>query len=70
MKEVVNFANSFYNHARDGFKKVEDSIYNNRIDICKSCEYFDSEDMRCKNCGCFLDIKASWNSEKCPIDKW
>lgn len=70
MKEIVNFANSFYNHAKDSFKKVEDHVYNNRIDICKSCEYFDSEDMRCKNCGCFLDIKASWNSEKCPIEKW
>ena len=24
----------------------------------------------CGMCGCLLEIKTSWASEKCPIDKW
>ena len=38
--------------------------------ICQSCDFFDESSDRCNHCGCFLKIKTSWASEKCPIDKW
>lgn len=74
MSEAFNMAGRFtksaFNHAKDGFKKVNEETFNQRLEICKKCDLFDSSQVRCKNCGCFLNIKASWNSEKCPIDKW
>lgn len=74
MSEVFNMAGrltrSVFNHAKDGFKKVDEEIFQKRLDICKTCELFDKDQTRCKKCGCFLNIKASWSSEKCPIDKW
>jgi hypothetical protein len=74
MSEVFNLASNFgkavINHAKDGFKKTDDKIFNQRIEICKSCEFYNSASNRCNRCGCFLDIKAAWNSEKCPIGKW
>lgn len=74
MSEVFNLANKFgkalINHAKDGFKKADTELYNKRIDICTTCEFFNAEQKRCNNCGCFLEFKASWNSEKCPVDKW
>jgi hypothetical protein len=55
---------------KDGFKKVTDEDFQKRLDICKTCEYHNANTNQCNKCGCFLKIKASWNSEKCPIDKW
>ena len=41
MSEVFNLASKFskavFNHAKDGFKKVEPEIYDKRISICQSC---------------------------------
>ena len=65
-----NFGQSALNHLANGMKKVSDEIYNSRVEKCKTCEHYDASLHRCKNCGCFLKIKASWDSEKCPIDKW
>lgn len=74
MSEVFNLANKFskavFNHAKDGFKKVDTETYDKRISICHSCEFFNAEHNKCNNCGCFLEFKAAWNSEKCPVDKW
>lgn len=74
MSEAFNMAGRFtkavFNHAKDGFKKVDSEIFQKRLDICKTCELFDKDQTRCKQCGCFLNVKASWASEKCPVDKW
>lgn len=65
-----NFGNAIINHASDGFKKVTNEEFENRLNICKGCDQFDANEERCKNCGCFLKYKAAWNSEKCPLSKW
>jgi hypothetical protein len=54
----------------DGFKQVPEEEYNRRVDICQKCDKYDAPSHRCGQCGCFLKLKASWNSEKCPLDKW
>lgn len=43
---------------------------NRRMEICKACEYFNSEDVRCRQCGCFLKQKVSITSSKCPLNLW
>jgi len=49
---------------------AEEKVYNDRISICSDCPQFDSVLTRCKDCGCFLYIKARLNSAKCPQNKW
>jgi len=41
-----------------------------RLEICKTCEKFDSFFTRCKECGCFLKIKTWFMNSRCPLDKW
>jgi hypothetical protein len=49
---------------------VSPEVKQQRLDICKSCEYYDASQVRCKHCGCFLDHKANFALDSCPIDKW
>jgi len=41
-----------------------------RLEICSTCEYYDESQVRCKHCGCFLEHKANFALDSCPIDKW
>jgi hypothetical protein len=68
MKEVFNLTSSLFNHAANKFKKADEIIKNERLSICYNCDKF--ENSKCKECGCYLEIKASWDSEKCPLNKW
>lgn len=47
-----------------------DVVYNQRLDTCKECEYYDVEQNRCKHCGCWLKYKARFKEGHCPIGKW
>lgn len=47
-----------------------DEKYEARIEICKTCEYFNPVSSRCKICGCFMKIKARLDAAKCDKDKW
>ena len=49
---------------------VSDEIKEERLTICRSCEYYDASQVRCKHCGCFLEHKARFSLDSCPIDKW
>jgi len=73
--QAVNFTKAVSKHIISGAKKVPDSIYRKRMDICSGCEYLSIDKSqetrgRCAKCGCFVDLKASWASEECPIKKW
>jgi len=50
--------------------RVSEEVAAERLEICKSCEYYDPEQLRCKHCGCFLENKVRWALDSCPIDKW
>jgi len=65
-----NAGTSMVNHAMNSFQSVPANVKEERISICEGCEHYDSETTRCDECGCFINIKADWASEKCPIDKW
>jgi len=65
-----NFVKAVVRHVGDGMKKVDLKTYQHRLDVCNPCH------MRLKNrcthedCGCFIDKKAWWASEECPLGKW
>ncbi|NDG31545.1 hypothetical protein EB118_15940 [bacterium] len=64
---------------------ANNQIKQSRIDICRSCEFFEQQSMagffglpsntsivvdKCTVCGCFISLKASITIEKCPKNKW
>jgi len=70
LEMAKNAGASMVNHAMNSFQSVPANVKEERIKICEGCEHYNSENTRCDECGCFINIKAGWASEKCPIDKW
>ena len=68
--KITSFVTSVVTHAKNKFQNVSPDLKSKRLDICKSCDKFNSQNTTCNECGCFLNIKTSWASEKCPLDKW
>jgi hypothetical protein len=72
--KVKNFSGSFFNHAKNNFKLASDSTIEKRFKICESCDSFRGGS--CLECGCPIVrtrnyiSKLSWDSEKCPLNKW
>lgn len=72
--KIKNFSQSFFNHAKNNFTLAKDEEIERRFKVCESCEYFMNQS--CLQCGCPINrarnyvSKLSWDSEKCPIDKW
>ena len=67
-KQAFNFAKAAVKHARDGFEEASFQEYVERLMWCSSCEH--QQEYRCTECGCFLNKKAQWRSEDCPLGKW
>lgn len=49
---------------------VTEEVKEQRLNTCNQCEYFNSEQVRCIKCGCFLEHKSSFTASKCPINLW
>lgn len=72
--KIKHFASSLVSHARNNFTLAPDHKIQDRFNICSQCEFFKNNS--CTQCGCPINrhknyiSKLSWDSEKCPIDKW
>ena len=49
---------------------VPQNIYEDRIAICKGCIYYFKPTGTCKDCGCFMKIKARLAPMECSQKKW
>tara|TARA_B100001250_G_C19800602_1_gene790868 strand:+ start:1045 stop:1419 length:375 start_codon:yes stop_codon:yes gene_type:complete len=62
--------------AKDAFKGqalVPDDVQQERLDICKTCEFFNKSKGKCNQCGCYMDLKTWLASVECPLGdhkKW
>lgn len=60
--------------AKHGFPTLSESQLDERQNICKSCEFWNSDGFagsgQCKKCGCSTAAKLRMATSKCPIDKW
>lgn len=45
-------------------------VQSERLEICKTCDFYDGIQVRCKECGCFLHPKVSFALSTCNIGKW
>lgn len=66
----VNLSKSVVKHGLNGFKNVSKEAQQRRLDICRGCELYNAENTSCNECGCYLNVKTSWASESCPLNKW
>jgi hypothetical protein len=72
--KIGTFSKSIYRWARAGFLKTSKKQLNQRMEICRSCEFWDSSAWngtgKCTKCGCSTWAKLRIRTEKCPIGKW
>jgi len=71
-RRAWNFGQAVVRHVADGGREVDAATVESRLAICRACPECDIEHLVCrhKSCGCFLQTKACWQSEKCPLQKW
>ena len=77
---AVNYAKAKGRQIKKKFKGeellVEEDEYEDRLMICRMCwdHYMldDNGEERCNHpsCGCFLEEKAKYVTEACPLSKW
>jgi hypothetical protein len=73
IQKAINFTASVVKHVANGMESASSAVKQERMTICKSCPFFNNTDPKnptCNKCWCFLEIKTSWASEKCPEGKW
>ena len=49
---------------------VPNEVYEDRMAICKSCDFYSSILGNCLKCGCFMRLKSRIAPMECPIKKW
>ncbi len=71
-QRAMNLGRAVVRHAADRGQNVADDVYEARLEICRNCSMCDAARMVClhPSCGCFLNVKARWQSEDCPLKKW
>jgi hypothetical protein len=50
--------------------KVDDSISEHRMALCKKCPELLPITNQCKQCGCFMAAKVKLEAATCPLNKW
>jgi hypothetical protein len=49
---------------------VSPETYSKRLKICETCDRYDENQIRCRECGCHIREKANFMLESCPLQKW
>lgn len=74
MEMVNSFSGDMVQWAAAKFARSTRAEINQRLDICRACDYMDKEALhgsgRCKKCGCSIWAKVRLKSSKCPVGKW
>lgn len=66
-KTALDIAKSFATTRR---LLVPDDLVDLRNSICESCDRYEFESSRCKECGCFMVNKVRFNGATCPLNYW
>lgn len=49
---------------------ISKKTYKQRMLVCLACPSYQASLKRCKECGCFLILKAALKTTSCPLNKW
>ena len=69
VKKGFNLIKATTEHIITGMKHVPRSVFIQRLERCKDCPSL-QDGFVCKECGCYMGIKASWADQKCKLNKW
>ncbi len=69
IEQITNAMIALRKRIESEFKNVADEVYKQRMSICENCPN-KTQDWKCTKCGCHLNLKARWSSEKCPENRW
>lgn len=60
------------NHTQNKFIQIAENVQEERLNICKGCEFYKNESNEpiCTQCNCPLKKKVSLVEESCPLKKW
>jgi hypothetical protein len=50
--------------------RVDSLTAEQRLEICKGCDFFIKATSQCKKCGCIMRSKVTLPNAECPIGKW
>jgi hypothetical protein len=74
MEKIKALASDSSEWAKSGFKTATTTKLEDRLAICKGCEFWDQKGFgntgKCTKCGCSTQAKLRMATAKCPIDKW
>ena len=48
--------------------KAPKGLYEDRLAVCKICDYL--EEGTCQACGCYVELRAAVRKNRCPYKKW
>lgn len=71
-QRAVNLSRAIVRHVADGCQRVSDEVQAERMAVCQQCDQYRASDQTCshKRCGCGVQKKTAWRSERCPLGKW
>ncbi len=69
-KQAKNLTSAVAKHIMTGGGRVDPSVKEARLAICRECPLYDAPSGRCKDCGCFLATKTDLPSSRCPKGLW
>lgn len=69
LRKAANFGKAVVQHAAAGWQTISDGQKRIRLTICEACPEF-TQERTCNRCGCYMDVKAGWKEQKCPLNKW
>ena len=69
--ESIYSSDSISSTAEDLKSIVEAHMaYEDRLDICRNCHFFNNRKKICSQCGCSMQLKYIEHFKSCPIGKW
>ncbi|MBO4987366.1 MAG: hypothetical protein J6C63_00795 [Lachnospiraceae bacterium] len=57
-----------YIEMMDAKSRTADDKYEERLSICKQCDYLEAG--TCLACGCYVELRAATKISACPYKKW
>lgn len=49
---------------------VPEEVKKARMEICQACIHFNAEEVKCRECGCYLNQKTKFSDAHCPHELW
>lgn len=70
LDKVFNLSKAIALQAAAGFPMCSEKELADRNKVCSKCSSYDEKNNKCKECGCFLSLKARLKTSQCPLELW